>query len=96
MKRYPIREADVFAHRPKPFYFITTTDPEALSESAMHDALSALKEEGFGGIVGCDSGGVVMVRLHSDVQDKGFLSVLYVFPSVRSASFRLCFHMDGP
>ena len=51
MKRYPIREADVFAHRPKPFYFITTTDPQALSESAMHDALSALKEEGFGGIV---------------------------------------------
>ena len=51
MNRYPIGEADVFAHRPKPFYFITTTDPEALSEAAMHEALSALKEEGFGGIV---------------------------------------------
>ena len=51
MNLYPIREADVFAHRPKPFYFITTNDPAALSEDAMYEALSALKEEGFGGIV---------------------------------------------
>ncbi len=51
MNLYPIGEADVFAHRPKPFYFITTNDPEALSYEAMYDALSAMKEEGFGGIV---------------------------------------------
>jgi len=51
MNLYPIREADVFAHRPKPFYFITTDDPAALSYEAMYEALSALKDEGFGGIV---------------------------------------------
>ena len=51
MNLYPTGEADVFAHRPKPFYFITTNDPAALTEEAMYTALSALKEEGFGGIV---------------------------------------------
>ncbi|MBQ7982346.1 MAG: hypothetical protein IJ302_02165 [Clostridia bacterium] len=51
MNLYPIGEADVFAHRPKPFYFITTDDPAALSYEAMYEALSALKDEGFGGIV---------------------------------------------
>ena len=51
MNRYPIAEADVFAHRPKPFYFITTNDPAELTYEAMTASLTALRDEGFGGIV---------------------------------------------
>lgn len=51
MNLYPIAEADVFAHRPKPFYFITTNEPADLTYEAMTASLAALREEGFGGIV---------------------------------------------
>ena len=37
--------------RPKPFYFITTTDKDALSFNAAYTALERMKKEGFGGIV---------------------------------------------
>ena len=37
--------------RPKPFYFITTTDKDELSYTSVYQSLSRLKEEGFGGIV---------------------------------------------
>ena len=37
--------------RPKPFYFITTTDKNELSFETVYASLERLKEEGFGGIV---------------------------------------------
>lgn len=37
--------------RPKPFYFITTTDKDELSYDSVYQSLSRMKEEGFGGIV---------------------------------------------
>lgn len=49
--KYPICEKDIFFYRPKPFYFITTTDKEELSYDAMYKALFELKQNGFGGIV---------------------------------------------
>lgn len=38
-------------NRPLPFYFITTTNPDELSYEAAMEALTELKNQGFGGIV---------------------------------------------
>ena len=38
-------------NRPLPFYFITTTNPDELSYEAAIEALTELKNQGFGGIV---------------------------------------------
>lgn len=51
MKKYPLSEREVFEFRPKPFYFITTSDKDALSYEEVKQSLSELKEGGFGGIV---------------------------------------------
>ena len=48
---YQPDEKDLKRFRPIPFYFITTTNPEELSYESAYDALSQLKEQGFGGIV---------------------------------------------
>ena len=37
--------------RPKPFYFLTTSDPAEYSDEAIRAALLEVKECGFGGIV---------------------------------------------
>lgn len=42
---------NVDAHRPKPFYFLTTTDEAALGVEAVGEALTELKAAGFGGAV---------------------------------------------
>lgn len=49
--KYPISEKDIFPYRPKPFYFITTTNKEELSYDVMYKSLFDLKQNGFGGIV---------------------------------------------
>lgn len=50
MKLQP-SELELRQFRPKPFYFITTTDKEELSFKSVHKALKRVKEEGFGGVV---------------------------------------------
>lgn len=49
--KYPLTEEEIYSSRPKPFYFITTNDPNELSEEAMTEKLTELKNAGFGGIV---------------------------------------------
>lgn len=44
-------EKELQKFRPKPFYFITTTDEEELSYESVYSSLEGVKEEGFGGIV---------------------------------------------
>ena len=45
------QDAALASHRPIPFYFISTTDPDDLSYNGAYQALFRLKEEGFGGII---------------------------------------------
>lgn len=49
--RYPLSEKEIFEFRPKPFYFITTSDKSALTYEETKQSLTELKEGGFGGIV---------------------------------------------
>lgn len=49
--KYPITEQELFNHRPKPFFFITTHDTSELTEPKVREKLSGLKSRGFGGIV---------------------------------------------
>ena len=44
-------EKELQKFRPKPFYFVTTTDKNELSFESVYASLERLKEEGFGGIV---------------------------------------------
>lgn len=49
--RYPLTEKQIFPFRPKPFFFITTSNPEELTVEEFIKSLTHLKETGFGGIV---------------------------------------------
>lgn len=49
--KYELKEEEIFAFRPKPFYFITTSDGEELTFGKMRESLARLKQSGFGGIV---------------------------------------------
>lgn len=49
--RYPLTEKDIFPYRPKPFFFITTSDMDQLTVEEMKKSLTHLKQTGFGGIV---------------------------------------------
>ena len=44
-------ENEIQKFRPKPFYFITTTDKKDLSVESVYSSLERVKREGFGGIV---------------------------------------------
>jgi hypothetical protein len=46
-----VRNKVADAFRPMPFYFITTTEPSALSREAVFASMEKLKEAGFGGCV---------------------------------------------
>ena len=46
-----IPEEELFSYRPKPFYFITSHDPEDLTYERFYADLSKIKEQGYGGIV---------------------------------------------
>lgn len=48
---YSLSEKEIFQFRPKPFYFITTSEKDALSYNEVKQSLTELKEGGFGGIV---------------------------------------------
>lgn len=48
---YRLSEQEIFPFRPKPFYFITTTQREELTLQKFRRSLSRLKERGYGGIV---------------------------------------------
>ena len=49
--KYSLSEKEIFPFRPKPFYFITTSEKDALSYNEVKQSLTELKEGGFGGIV---------------------------------------------
>ena len=49
--KYPLTEKDIFPYRPKPFYFITTKDPNELTVEKFKENLTHVKEIGFGGIM---------------------------------------------
>lgn len=49
--QYPLSENEIFAYRPKPFFFITTSDPTDLTPEKTLESLQDLKECGFGGFV---------------------------------------------
>ena len=48
---YPLSENEIFACRPKPFFFITTSDPAELTPEKTEQSLQELKACGFGGFV---------------------------------------------
>lgn len=49
--KYPLSDNEVFAYRPKPFFFITTSDPADLTPEKTEESLRQLKACGFGGFV---------------------------------------------
>lgn len=49
--KYPLTEKQIFPFRPKPFFFITTSNPEELTVEEFTKTLTHLKQTGFGGIV---------------------------------------------
>ena len=49
--KYPLSENEIFACRPKPFFFITTSDPDELTPEKTEQSLKQLKDCGFGGFV---------------------------------------------
>lgn len=49
--KYPLTEKEIFAYRPKPFFFITTSDEADLTPEKTEENLQALKDCGFGGFV---------------------------------------------
>lgn len=49
--KYPLTEKQIFPFKPKPFFFITTSNPEELTVEEFTKTLTHLKETGFGGIV---------------------------------------------
>lgn len=49
--KYPLSENEIFAYRPKPFFFITTSDPADLTPEKTEESLQELKNCGFGGFV---------------------------------------------
>ncbi|GEM_PF-1159710 len=49
--KYTLTEEEIFAHRPIPFFFITTTDMKEFTEDKIREKLMGLRERGFGGIV---------------------------------------------
>lgn len=49
--KYPLSEEQIFSCRPKPFYFITTSDPAELTLQKTEEDLQKLKDCGFGGFV---------------------------------------------
>lgn len=49
--KYKLSEKEIFPYRPKPFYFITTSDENELSYESMIERLTDLKNKGFGGII---------------------------------------------
>jgi len=51
MEKKKPTEQELQQFRPIPFYFITTTDPDALSYEGAYAQLRELKADGFGGIV---------------------------------------------
>lgn len=48
--QYPT-QAEISQYRPKPFYYITTNDPDQLRYADFMDSLGILKSQGYGGIV---------------------------------------------
>ena len=49
--KYPLSENEVFAYRPKPFFFITTSDDSDLTLERTRQSLKELKDCGFGGFI---------------------------------------------
>lgn len=49
--KYPLSENEIFAYRPKPFFFITTSDPQDLTPEKTEESLRTLKSCGFGGFI---------------------------------------------
>ena len=49
--KYTLTKQEIFPFRPKPFFFITTSDKEQLTQAQMEKTLRDMKEKGFGGIV---------------------------------------------
>ena len=49
--KYPLSENEIFAYRPKPFFFITTSDEADLTPEKTEQSLRELKDCGFGGFI---------------------------------------------
>lgn len=49
--KYPLSEKEIFAYRPKPFFFITSSDDSDLTVDKTRQSLSQLKDCGFGGFI---------------------------------------------
>ena len=49
--KYPLSENEIFSHRPKPFFFITTSEEADLTLSKTRQSLKELKDCGFGGFI---------------------------------------------
>ena len=49
--KYPLSENQIFNYRPKPFFFITTSDDADLTPEKTEENLRNLKDCGFGGFV---------------------------------------------
>lgn len=49
--KYSLSESEIFAYRPKPFFFITTSDDSDLTPGKTEQSLKELKDCGFGGFI---------------------------------------------
>lgn len=49
--KYPLSESEIFAYRPKPFFFITSSDDSDLTPEKTEQSLRELKACGFGGFI---------------------------------------------
>lgn len=49
--QYRLSESEIYAHRPKPFFFLNTRDAGEYTREKTEESLKALKECGFSGFV---------------------------------------------